>query len=304
MEVFAGLAPVFLILAVGVAARQVGLLDEGGAGGLNKLVAQVALPALLLLKVGTASLEESFSPLVVGVTTALVLATTVLALLLGRIWRLPNAQMGVLAQAAQRGNLAYVAFPVILAAGGEAALRATAVTAAVLIPVMNLLAVWALEQYRGGPRRRGTVLRVLVNPLVASALAGLGLAAAGWQPWRWLAATLEILADFALPAALLALGSQLTLGRWRGVARPLAAAVALKLMVQPAGGLWLLVTLGATPGEVLVGVLLLAAPSAVASYPVAVELGGDRDLAAAAVVLSTVGALLTYVAWNLVLGAS
>ncbi len=303
MEVFAGLVPVFLILAVGVAARQVRLLDESGAAGLNKLVAQVALPALLLVKVGTASLEESFSPRVVAVTTALVLATTLVALLLGRLWRLPDAQMGVLAQAAQRGNLAYVAFPVILAAGGEAALRAAAVTAAVLIPVMNLLAVWALEHFRGGPRRRGTLLRVLGNPLVASALAGLGLAAAKWHPWPWLATTLAILADFALPAALLALGSQLTLGRWRGVARPLAAAVGLKLIVQPAAGLWLLVALDGPPREVLVGVLLLAAPSAVASYPVAVELGGDRDLAAAAVVVSTVGAVLTYVSWNLVLGA-
>lgn len=303
MEVFTGLVPVFLILALGVAARQAGLLGEAGAAGLNTLVAQVALPALLLLKVGTASLAESFSPAVVAVTTALVLATTLVALLLGRLWRLPAAQRGVLAQAAQRGNLAYVAFPVILAAGGEGALRAAAVTAAVLIPVMNVLAVWALEYSRGGPQRCGTGLRVLANPLVASALAGLGLAAAKWHPWGWLAATLEILADFALPAALLALGSQLTLGRWRGVARPLAAAVTLKLVVQPAAGLWALAALGASPGEVLVGVLLLAAPCAVASYPVAVELGGDRDLAAAAVVISTLGAVLTYVAWTLVLGA-
>lgn len=304
MEVFAGLVPVFVILAVGVAARQAGLLDEGGAAGLNRLVAQVALPALLLIKVGTASLADSFSPAVVAVATGLVLATTVVALVLGKMWRLPGSQVGVLAQAAQRGNLAYVAFPVILAAGGESALRAAAVTAAVLIPAMNLLAVWVLEHYRGVGRRRGTLGRVIGNPLVASALVGLGLAAAGWHPWPWLAVTLETLADFALPAALLALGSQLTLGRWRGVAKPLAAALALKLIVQPALGLWALVALGASPGEVLVGVLLLAAPSAVASYPVAVELGGDRDLAAAAVVVSTAAAVVTYVAWNVLLGAS
>ncbi len=304
VEVFAGLVPVFVILAVGVAARQAGLLDEGGAAGLNRLVAQVALPALLLIKVGTASLADSFSPAVVAVTTALVLATTAVALGLGRMWRLPGSQMGVLAQAAQRGNLAYVAFPVILAAGGESALGAAAVSAAVLIPVMNLLAVWVLEHYRGGRRRRGTLVRVLGHPLVASALAGLGLAAAGWRPWPWLAVTLETLADFALPGALLALGSQLTLGRWRGVAKPLAVSVALKLIVQPALGLWALVALRVSPDEVLVGVLLLAAPSAVASYPVAVELGGDRDLAAAAVVVSTAAAVVTYVAWIVLLGAS
>lgn len=299
---FAGLLPVYVILAIGVAARHTGLLNEDSAAGLNRLVAQVALPALLLLKVGTASLAHSFSPAVVAVTTAQALLTTGVALALGRMWRLPDAQMGVLAQAAQRGNLAYVAFPVILAAGGEAALRTAAVTAAVLIPVMNLLAVGALERYRGGSRPPRLVLRVIGNPLVASALAGLGLAAVGWRPWPWLAATLATLSDFALPAALLALGSQLTVGRWRGVAKPLCAAAMLKLVVAPAAGLWALDALGASPTEVLVGVLLLAAPSAVASYPVAVELGGDRDLAAAAVVVSTAAAVVTYVAWLALLG--
>ncbi len=302
VEVFAGLVPVFVILAVGVAARQAGLLDEGGAAGLNRLVAQVALPALLLIKVGTASLADSFSPAVVAVTTGLVLATTVVALVLGKMWRLPGSQVGVLAQAAQRGNLAYVAFPVILAAGGEAALRAAAVTAAVLIPVMNLLAVVVLERYRGKSPKHAVAVRVLANPLVVSALAGLALAALNWRPWKWLAASLEIVADFALPGALLALGAQLTLGRWGKVWKPLVAAAALKLLVQPALGWWLLTTLHASRQEMLVGVLLLAAPSAVASYPVAVELGGDRDLAAAAVVVTTTGAVLTYLLWGVLLG--
>lgn len=303
MEVLASLVPVFAILAAGVAARQARLLDEAGAAGLNRLVAHVALPALLLLKVGTSSLADSFSPLVVAVTTGLVLLTTLTALVLGAVWRLPPAQRGVLAQAAQRGNLAYVAFPVILAAGGEEALRMGAVTAAVLIPVMSLLAVAGLERYRGGAKGAGTLLRVGGNPMVLAALSGLGLAAAGWKPWGWLAASLETLAAFSLPAALLALGAQLTLGRWGAVWKPLAAAVTLKLVVQPALGLWALQALHAGPQELLVGVLLLSAPSAVASYPVAVELGGDRDLAAAVVVVSTAAAVVSYLGWGLLLGA-
>lgn len=300
---FAGLIPVFAILAVGVAARQLGLVDEAGAAGLNRLVAHVALPALLLVKVGTSSLADSFSVPVVVATTGLVLGTTLVALGLGRLWRLPPAQRGVLAQAAQRGNLAYVAFPVVLAAGGEEALRLAAVTAAVLIPAMNLLAVLGLERYRGTAVGGVGVLRLLGSPLVASALVGLGLAALGWRPWRWLELSLTTLADFALPGALLALGAQLTLGRWGRVWRPLLAAVGLKLVVQPAVAFWLLTAAGATQLEVMVGVLLLAAPSAVASYPIAVELGGDRDLAAATVVVSTLAAVGTYVGWNVLLHA-
>ena len=47
------------------------------------------------------------------------------------------------------------------------------------------------------------------------------------------------------------------------------------------------------------GVLLLAAPTAVASYPVAADLGGDTDLAGASVVISTLAATVSYVGWAL-----
>jgi malate permease and related proteins len=255
---------------------------------------------LLLVKVGTASLAESFSGPVVAVSVVLLLVTAVGALGLARLWRLPRDQAGVLAQAAMRGNLAYVAFPVILAAGGDGALRQGAVVAAILIPVMNLLSVAVLEASRASETPpAGVAVRVAVNPLVLSALAGLALAALQWQPWGWLLATMETVADFALPGALLALGAQLRLGGWARVWRPLAVATAIKLVLQPAAGLWALLALGVSGQELLVGVLLLAAPTAVASYPVAVELGGDTDLAGACVVVTTLGALATTVAWNL-----
>jgi predicted permease len=300
VNVLAGLVPVFLIMAAGVAARQLRLLDDAGAAGLNRLVANLALPALLLIKVGTASLRQSFSVAVVAVAVGVVVGTTVVALGVARLWRLPAAQVGVLAQAAMRGNLAYVAFPVILAAGGDAALRQAAVASAVIIPVMNLLAVGVLEL---GRARRGLELRlavkVLLNPLVIGALAGLALSALAWRPWGWLADTLNALAAFALPAALLALGAQLKLGRWGKVWKPATVAASMKLAAMPAATWFLLRLAGASPQGTMVGVLLLAAPTAVASYPVAVDLGGDPDLAGACVVLTTVVAFVSYLGWNL-----
>jgi hypothetical protein len=201
----------------------------------------------------------------------------------------------VLAQAASRGNLAYVAFPVILGAYGDAGLRLAAVTAAALFPVMNFLGVGALEAARG--ERESVVrlaLRVVKNPLVACSLAGLGLAAVGWRPWGWLATTLQVLSDFALPAALLSLGAQLSLAAWHGVWKPAAAATVLKVAVQPALALVALRALGLPPLETAVGALLMAAPTAVASYPVAAELGGDTDLAGACVVATTIAAVPAY----------
>ncbi len=302
MAVLEGLVPVFLLIAAGVASRQLGLLDGRGAQGLNRIVANLALPALLLVKVGTAHLSASFSARVVVATLVATAAAAAGALLLATLWPLPVAERGVFAQAAMRGNLAYVGFPVILAMCGEEGFRQAAVTSAVLIPTMNFLAVAVLELSR--PARRGfgaALLRVLANPLVVAALGSLGLSAANWRPWPWLGSTLQVLSEFALPGALLALGAQLQIGRWRRVVAPAAAATGIKLFLVPLAGLALLRWVGAGALEQQVAVLLLASPTAVASYSVAAELGGDTDLAGACVLLTTAGAVLAFLGWSFVL---
>ena len=302
MTVLSGLIPVFALLGLGVAVRRVGLLSGEAANGLNRLVANVALPALLLLKVGTSPLEKNFSPVLMAVCAGVVVAVAGAAWWLAAAWRLPRRQLGVFAQAATRGNLAYVGFPVILAAYGDTGLRLAAVTAATLFPVMNFLGVAALEAARGERESLGRLLlRVLRNPLVASSLLGLGLAAFGWQPWGWLGSTLQILSDFALPGALLALGAQLSLEVWHDLWKPAVAVSVLKVAVQPAIALVALRALGMTPLETAVGVLLMAAPTAIASYPVAAELGGDTDLAGACVVATTIAALPAYAILSLLL---
>lgn len=302
MAVVEGLAPVFLLIAVGFVCRQLGLLDERGVHGLNRVVANVALPALLLVKVGTAHLATSFSLATVAATHGATVGGALGALLLARVWGMPRQERGVFAQAAMRGNLAYVGFPVVLAMTGEVGLRQAAVTSALLIPVMNVLAVTALELSRPADERRAAAVhRVLLNPLVVAALASLALAALGWRPWSFLERTLAVLADLALPGALLALGAGLRVGRWRRVMVPAAAATAMKLAVVPAAGLWLVRWLGGGPLASQVTVLLLAAPTAVTSYSVAAELEGDLDLAGACVVWSTLGAVVAYVGWGLVL---
>lgn len=297
--------PVFLLLALGHLARRWGLLDGTAAAGLNRLVANLALPALLLAKIGTSPLQANFSPpLLVVVVGGTVLAAAA-AWIAGRLARLPAPALGVATQAAMRGNIAYLSFPLILAGYGDPGLRMAAVTASLLIPTMNLLGAAALLLARPGQAGvLATALRVLGNPLVAAALAGLGLAALEWQPWPWLGATLRTLGDFALPGALLALGSQLQARTLGGLWRRAAAAATVKLLLLPALGFWLLTAWRRPPLEVAVGVLMLAAPTAIASYPIAADLGGDVDLAGACVLLSTLACALTYALWKLLLPAA
>lgn len=304
MAMLAGLVPIFLILGLGVVARRFGLLDDASATGLNRLVVYIALPALFIAKVGTAPLESALSVRLMFATAVVSAAATLLALGWARALRLPPSHRGALAQGAVRGNIVYFTFPLILTTYGDDALRLAAVTATVLIPVMNLLAVAALELYRpAGSKDTHIILRVIGNPIVIGALASLLLALVHWRPWGWLDTTLNALADLAFPGALLALGAQLEVGQWRKLWHSLAAASVVKLALMPAAGWWLLRLLGASPGEIAVGVLLLAAPTAVASHSVAADLGGDVELAGSCVLVTTVLSVATYVVWVLLLGS-
>lgn len=304
MGILTGLVSTFLLLFLGFLARRWGLLDAASAAGLNRLVANLALPALFLSTIGTSKLEKNLSPVLVGVVLGSTVLMSAVGWLAGRAGRLPAPRLGVMAQATMRGNIVYLSFPIILASYGDPGLRLAALTASFLIPVMNVLGVLVLELAR--PQRSGmlrAVLGTLLNPMVVSAFVGLGLAAFAWHPWPWLATTLNTLGDFALPGALLALGAQLQARRLGDVWRPTVAVAALKLVALPVLGWWALAALHRPPLDIAVGVLLLAAPVAVASYSVAADLGGDTDLAGACVLVTTLASVATYLGWKLLLPA-
>ena len=303
VSMLAGLVPVFLLLGLGVFARRFGLLDEPSATGLNRLVVYFALPALFIAKVGTSPLESALSPRLMFVTVIVAAAATVLGLWYARAAHLLPSQRGALAQGAMRGNIVYFTFPLILTLYGDDGLRLAAVSSTVLIPVMNLLAVAALELYRPpGVRDRHIVVRVLANPIVLGgapeprtrdrALAAVGLArgdaqrprrpgiprcaAGAWRPARGRAVAPHVAAPWGRR------GHQARADAPGRVVGPEAAS-------------------GQRRWRPPSGVLMLAAPTAVASHSVAAELGGDVEFSSSCVLVTTVLSVLTYVGWVLVL---
>ncbi len=298
MSVLNGVVPAFLIIGLGVLARRRGWVDEPFVRQLNRVIYLLAIPALLLRLLGRVELGDTFSlPLVAGCSAASLLVAG-LAWLGARQRREPAERAGVFIQGAVRGNLAYMAFPVIFAAAGDHALSVAAVTAAVLIPLQNILAVGALAAATRS-RGRELVTLLLLNPVVLGVAGGLIWALAGWQAWPWLDTFLRLLGSLAMPGALLTVGAQLRLEGVRGHARSAMTASVLKLVVAPALALGFLTWLGVTGTARLVGVLLLAAPTAVASTAVAQEMGGDLEYAGAIVVLSSLGSFPGFVIWGL-----
>lgn len=299
MAVLSGIVPVFLLIGLGVLAKRLGWAGDVFVRDLNRVIFWFAIPALLLRLLGRAELVAVDAGMMIGAVVAATAATGLVALLYALARREKPARLGVIVQAAVRGNLVFVGFPVILAAGGEPALTLAAVTAAVLIPFQNLLAVAALLR-AGDHSGLGAFKAAVLNPVVLGVAGGLAWNWIGWAPWTWLDNFLHLLGNIAMPGALLALGAQMGARALRKSTEAVAVSTVLKLALAPAIGFMLMIFLQVDGIPRLVGILLLASPTAIASTAVAQEMGGDLDLAGACVMFASLAAFPAYVFWGLV----
>jgi hypothetical protein len=92
----------------------------------------------------------------------------------------------------------------------------------------------------------------------------------------------------ALPLALLGVGGSLADTRLSGRIAPSVWSASIKLVVAPAAGWATGHAIGMEPRALQVAVLFLACPTAVASYVLAEQLGGDAELTGGTVVVSTI----------------
>jgi predicted permease len=114
---------------------------------------------------------------------------------------------------------------------------------------------------------------------------------------RVIGRSIDILGGLAPPMALLLIGASLSLNLMRKYLLPTLGAVALKLLLLPAGGLLLFNLFHLEPGAYLPALILLCSPTATISYVMAREMHGDADFAVAAISASTLFSSLTFIIW-------
>jgi predicted permease len=110
-----------------------------------------------------------------------------------------------------------------------------------------------------------------------------------------------IVANIALPMALIIIGASITIGTIQKSFVLSGTITFLKLIALPACSLLLCKLFGIPLREMLPGIILLATPTATTSYILAREIGGDTDIASGAVTLSTLASPLTFIFWASIL---
>jgi hypothetical protein len=167
--------------------------------------------------------------------------------------------------------------------------------------LQNFLAVVALSRFNKEPEQKISTLslvrRVLLNPVIISAMAGMAFSLMGLGLPVILDRSLRILSGMALPLALLVIGTSISFHQMRQQLRLTVLIGVLKLLLLPASGLILFYLLDLHRIDYLPALILLASPTATVSYVMASEMAGDSDMATAAISITTLVSAMTFVLW-------
>jgi predicted permease len=301
MSTIQTIIPIFAIILLGVLARQKGFITQPFLEPANRLVYYLAIPAMIFRAISSSSLSSELNPKVVIATLLCIPTVFVLALVLNRLMGNMGGRSGTFIQCAFHGNLGYIGLAVAFYYLGDAGLIKASIIAGLIMIVQNFLGVLALQlfadQKKGGSRIKQFVRRILINPVILSALLGIGYAALKLPMPTILDRSLKILSGLALPMALLLIGASLSFSLVRTQFSGALASSFVKLMVLPALGLLAYRYLGLSSHDYLPGLILLAAPSATLTYIFAKEMHGDAELAVATISVGTILSGITYAVW-------
>jgi predicted permease len=290
--VLGGFATLVAVIVVGWAFGRAGVLGGEAATVLSRLSFYVATPALLLLTLADADPVLLFSAGLLGTAGSAVLCALLFAGLARWRWRLGAAELTTGALASSYVNAGNLGVPIAVYVLGDASYVAPVLLFQVLVMAPVGLAVLAGSPGPGAGSRWRLLSQPVRTPVVIGCAIGLLLAAAGWQLPALVRSPVELIADVAVPAALLAYGVSL-----HGAPRPASGegagqvwlAVVLKTVAQPA----LAYALGRW-GAGLDGVALLAVtvtsalPTAQNVFVYATSYGRRTDVVRDVVLLSTV----------------
>ncbi len=286
--------PLFLCIMLGYFLRRIRMIDEPLRQGLNKLCFKVFLPIYLFQNISTTDLGAAFNPrLLIFGCAGLILLFCFLMFFIPRVEK-ENPRRGVLIQAIFRSNFALFGLPVALSLCGQERIGPTSLLLGITVPIFNILAVIALETFRGGKPSVKKMLRgIATNPLIIASLLGIAFNLLGLSLPDAVYKPVNDLGKVATPLSLVALGASFTFSSIKAFRRQLMIGVIGRLVIVPL----VMVTLGVLLGfreETLIPILIMfGAPTAVSSFPMAQQMGGDGDLAASLVVFTSGGAILS-----------
>lgn len=284
------LGPLFALVVAGQVLYRLHWLGDGFWPGAERLNYFILFPALLFNSLAHAPFSNPQLPTVAS-AVLLTLLLGWLGLLWGRrLYHWPARRFGALTQGILRFNT-YLGLAIIGGLFKTEGLALAAIVLACLVPVANLLSVWALTAEHGWTN--SALISIVKNPLILACVAGGLLNLSGLTMGQGIERLLSLLASASLPLGLLCVGAAIRLQDLSGEGVTLFWNTVLRLAFMPILALGVALGLGLAPLASAVLVIFFALPTAPTAYTLTHQLGGDGALMARLITLQTLLAAFT-----------
>lgn len=300
---FSTVFPLCVYLLMGILAGKTKLVSPQLSSQVNAFVFKLLFPLLMFQNMLSAKAALGGEGLSLGLFLLGVILVTffLLWLLVPRFVKGRGRQASFI-QGAFRGNSVLFALPVVSTLCGAENTGLASMCLVILIPAYNILAVVLLEVMRGGNvDTRSILLGILKNPLIIGAIAGMLFLLTGWELPPLIRTPLSALTGIITPLCLMMLGAQL---RFQGIRKDLMQLLwvsFIKLLLIPALSFLFARALGFSPLALVTAFAMTAVPTAVASFPMAEQMGADGPFAGEVVAITTVASMITVFCWVLLL---
>ena len=303
---FNAVAPVFLLMAVGYTVKGLGVVDKSTFNAINKLVFKLFLPVLLFYNVYTTDSIETLDAKLILFTVLGVFAVFIIGYFIVIRISDNNKKRGVILQSFFRSNFAILGIPLINSICKDNVTGLTYLMVAVVVPLFNVLAVVCFELFKKenkGIDIKALLKGVVTNPLIIGCVIGVIFYLFKIPLPYVVEKAVSDISKVATPLAIIVLGGSFTFLSMKGYVKELLISVSSRLLIVPLLVLSLAVAMGFR-GEALACLLIVfGAPVAVSSFSMAQQMGGDEELSAQVIVVSSVMCIFTLFLWIFVINS-
>ncbi len=295
--------PIFLVMVIGWALKQIGMLNDNFVTVANKFNFKVTLPFMLFRDLAGVDIRTDFDlrfVLFCAISSSICFWTIWGC---AKLFLKDKSLRGAFVQAAFRSSAAVMGLAFINNIYGSSAMGPMMIIGAV--PLYNIYSVLVLvfeaqtgeEEQRDTGRIKEACVNILKNPIIISIF--LGVAAAFFEidfP-EIVDKTVNSVAQMATPLALIGLGAGYEGRKALAKMKPTLWASAIKLVIQPLIFIPIAAYMGFTGEKMIAILIMLAAPATPSCYIMAKNMKNDGTLTASIVVMTTLLAAFTLTGW-------
>ena len=302
--------PIFLVILLGYILRKIGLINENFVSTANKYVFKCALPVMLFQDIAFTDTLRSAKGSFVLFCALVTIAMFLLVWLCSYIFLKDKSLVGAFAQAGARGSAAILGVAFVENISGSAGMAPLMIVSAV--PFFNILSVIILtfsadlNKSAGEKKSHGAVIKkslfnIVTNPIIIGILLGIPFALLNVKFPAIATRTMDYVARTATPVALIAIGGGLDKQEATRRVKPAIWASLIKLVILPAVFLPLAVLFHFASSEMVAILIMLASPTTVSCYIMAVNMENDGPLTSNVILLTTIFSSVTLTGWIFIL---